>query len=534
MNTKPTHSAEAACKSFDLSKRYLNFPISQDIEPVLFQLSHAGATVLEFPLRLGEGEPDYWVFLDVGEFHGQTLTLCGAVSPAALDRVYQSDEIEGQADLYREPGRPQFHFTVKRGWNNDVNGPIFYNGQYHLFWQAFVFGVQWDTGFMYWGHAVSPDLLHWTELPPALKTDKLGAAWSGTALIDHKNAGGWGKDALVLFYTAFDRHTSKQVQCVAYSTDRGETFTHFEGNPVLDTNSEVGSVDTRDPKVFWHEPTEHWVMVLFEKDGLSFFTSTDLKSWTRKSHFQGLFECPDLFELPIDGDSKQTKWVLHGGSASYYIGNFDGETFTPQTGELRYAEGANSSGADTLYAAESFAAMPDGRCVQMAWGRIEEPGMPFNQMILFPTEMRLAKTNEGVRLLASPIHEISRLHRKEHSWRSITADEANERLRRIPDGPLHVRAVLVPAQGDEIAIHYGGSLLATIAHSDLDAGRCDVEILIDKAVAEIFVDQGRRYIVCDLSKEDSAHGLEFGLPQSGSVIESLAVYEMASIWSEPT
>jgi sucrose-6-phosphate hydrolase SacC (GH32 family) len=168
----------------------------------------------------------------------------------------------------------------------------------------------------------------------------------------------------------------------------------------------------------------------------------------------------------------------------------------------------------------------------MAWGRIEQPGMPFNQMILFPTEMRLAASRGGIRLLATPIPQISRLHRKEHAWRSISAGEANEQLRLIPKGPTHVTATFVLAEGDELAIHYGGSHLATISFDDLDAGRCELELLIDKTVAEVFVDHGARYIVCDIGNEDGASGLEFGLPQSGSVIESLNAYEMASIWNE--
>ena len=184
----------------------------------------------EFPVQLAEHAIDYWIFLDVSEFKGSTITLTGskgAASPsaqAALDRIYQANQIEGAATLYKETNRPQFHFTVKRGWSNDVNGPIFYKGQYHLFWQAFPFGVKWDTGFMYWGHAVSKDLIHWRELAPALMVDKLGAAWSGTSFVDHQNTGGWGKDALVLVYTAFDRTSHKQVQCLAYSIDNGATF----------------------------------------------------------------------------------------------------------------------------------------------------------------------------------------------------------------------------------------------------------------------------------------------------------------------
>lgn len=530
MNQNSDKVATMSTKTLKIRSRYLNIPISRRAEPRLFEMSGNGVAATQFPLQLAEGPADYWVFLDVGEWLGCEISLLGPAEPAALDAIYRSDEIHDDAGSYREAGRPQFHFTVKRGWNNDVNGPIYHDKQYHLFWQAFVFGVQWDTGFMYWGHAVSPDLLRWKELAPALKVDKLGSPWSGTALIDHDNAGGWGKGALVLFYTAFNRHTSKQVQCIAYSVDNGETFTRFEGNPVLDTNDEVGSVDTRDPKVLWHEPTGRWVMLLFEKDGISFFTSTDLRQWTRKSHFHGLHECPDLFELPVEGDPGTRKWVLHGGSASYYIGTFDGEKFTPESGELAYAEGRNASGADILYAAQSFAEMPNGRCVQMAWGRIEHNGMPFNQMMLFPTEMRLESTRQGIRLLARPIGEIERLHRSEHAWGSLSADEANERLADIGDEALHVLIAVSLEKDDKLVVRYGSSDLAGIAYADFKGGRGLVEILVDRAVAEVFVDHGMRYILSQIGRQEEARRLELCLGRRGSIIESLIVHEMASIW----
>lgn len=181
----------------------------------------------EFPLQLADDTVDYWIYLDISEFKGQTITLAGPAAQPALDRIYQDRTIHDAATMYKEENRPQFHFTVKRGWSNDINGPIFYNGQYHLFWQDFPFGVLWNTGFMYWGHAVSKDLIHWSELPPAMMLDRLGSPWSGSSLIDHRNDAGFGKDALVLVYTAFNRNTKKEVQSLAYSTDNGATFTRL-------------------------------------------------------------------------------------------------------------------------------------------------------------------------------------------------------------------------------------------------------------------------------------------------------------------
>jgi fructan beta-fructosidase len=523
-------SLRAETAQMHIRQQYLNIPISREAKMRVFQISMDGKLQLEFPAQLAEGSIDYWIFIDASEFHGETITLSGDAAKLELDRIYQSNKITGEDSLYKEPNRPQFHFTVKRGWSNDVNGPIFYEGQYHLFWQAFPFGVTWDTGFMYWGHAVSKDLVHWRELAPALMVDKLGSPWSGSSLVDRNNDSGFGKDALVLVYTAFDRFSHKQVQCIAYSTDNGVTFTHFAGNPVLDTNKEAGTNDTRDPKVFWYEPTRRWVMVLFENDGMSFFNSTDLKSWTRQSHFKGLHECPDFFELPIDGDRSHRKWILHGGSSTYFIGSFDGGTFSPESPALNYAEGRNEKGDDILYAAQSFADLPDGRRVQMAWGRITEPGMPFSQMMLFPTEFRLATTSDGLRLLTAPIQEIERLHSKKYTWSSLTLTDANRRLRLIPPGPLHVKMQVNLEGNDELAIRYAGNPLTTLQSGDLDKGVGSVEILIDKFVAEIFIDGGRRYIIKELPATSNVNAIGLEIGGSRSVVNTLDVYKMSSIW----
>jgi sucrose-6-phosphate hydrolase SacC (GH32 family) len=520
----------AQSRTMAITKRYLNVPVGRAAEMRIFSISVDGTQKREFPVQLATDAVDYWIFVDVSEFKGQTIRLSGPASAEALGRIYQDDRIQGWETLYQEPNRPQFHFTVMRGWNNDVNGPIYYKGQYHLFWQAFPFGVKWDTDFMYWGHAVSSDLVHWRELPAALMPDKNGSQWSGTSFVDRNNDGGWGKDALVLVYASYDRFTHKQVQCLAYSTDNGATFTHYKGNPVLDTDRELGTTNTRDPKVFWYAPDKRWVMVLFEKDGMSFFTSTDLKTWTRRSHFKGLWECPDFFALPVDGDRSRMKWVLHGGSSTYYIGSFDGSRFSAETPALHYAEGKNAHGDDALYAAESFVDMPDGRRVQMAWGRINQKDMPFNQMILFPTEFRLASTPDGPRLRVTPVREVELLHGKAHAWSALSAAEAGRKLKAIKAGPLHTKMQVALGKNDALTIRYQGNALATVQAGDLENGRGAVELLIDKSVAEIFVNGGSRYIVKEIPVSDDRRGVECGMGDGASRIDRLEVYEMKSMW----
>jgi fructan beta-fructosidase len=273
-------------------------------------------------------------------------------------------------------------------------------------------------------------------------------------------------------------------------------------------------------------------MVLFEKDGLSIFNSSDLKRWTRTSHLRGLYKCPDLFELPINGDPHHTKWVIHGGSSAYLIGTFDGMTFTPETTEFRYAEGKNAKGSDLVYAAQSFAEIPDGRHTQMAWGRIWEQDMPFTQTMLFPTEFRLITTPDGLRMVANPIHEIDLLHVKEHTWNALIASNIDAKLQSIGPGPLDVRMdVTLPPDG-ALTLQYQGTDLVTLHPADFPEGHGSVQLLIDKAVAEVFINGGRRYIVRELPASVSRTGLACELEGAGTTLDHLKIYDLKSIWED--
>jgi fructan beta-fructosidase len=246
------------------------------------------------------------------------------------------------APSYRELYRPQFHFTPAQNWMNDPNGLVYYKGEYHLFFQYNPVGTTW--GEISWGHAVSRDLVHWRELPVAIPADEQNFIFSGSAVVDRNNTSGFGtreNPPLVAIYTAAARVCCRQAQALAYSLDRGRTWTKYAGNPVLD----IGSGEFRDPKVFWYAPDRRWIMavVLATEHKVSFYGSTNLKEWTHLSDFGpanavgGVWEVPDLFPLAVDGDRTNVKWVLvvnlnpggiAGGSAGqYFIGDFDGTTF---------------------------------------------------------------------------------------------------------------------------------------------------------------------------------------------------------------
>jgi fructan beta-fructosidase len=254
-----------------------------------------------------------------------------AASPAMAD------------SLYHEQYRPQFHFTPDRNWMNDPNGLIYYKGRYHLFFQYNPSGNTW--GNMSWGHAVSTDLVHWKQLPVAIPQDDNEMIFSGSVVLDRNNTTGFGtrkNPPLVAVYTSAQKASGKQQQALAYSTDGGTTWTKYDDNPVLD----IGSNNFRDPKVFWYAPTGRWLMAvaLADQHKISFYSSADLKHWTHQSDFGpagatgGVWECPDLFPLPVDGDAKKTKWVLAvnlnpggiagGSGAQYFVGDFNGKKFT--------------------------------------------------------------------------------------------------------------------------------------------------------------------------------------------------------------
>ena len=223
--------------------------------------------------------------------------------------------------VYHERYRPQFHFTPMKNWTNDPNGLVFYKGEYHLFFQHNPTGINW--GNMTWGHAVSPDLVHWKQLDNAIEPDKLGTIFSGSAVVDWDNTAGFQTGDEKVIACIYTSAGNPFTQSIAYSNDRGRTWKKYEKNPVL--KHIIGG--NRDPKVFWHAPTKKWVMALYlDGDKYALFTSPNLKEWTKLSDVapSGGSECPDIFQLAVDGDSKNTKWVFWAGNGNYLIGVFDG------------------------------------------------------------------------------------------------------------------------------------------------------------------------------------------------------------------
>jgi fructan beta-fructosidase len=524
-----------AVREILLEKEYLNFPVKTGAAKRRLSLTIDGRTVREFEIELVDGAPDFWVFLDISAFRGKQATIrVTAPDPnsGGLQAILQSDTIEGAQDLYREKHRQQFHFSSRRGWNNDSNGLVFYRGEYHLYYQHNPYG--WDWGNMHWGHAVSTDLVHWRELPIALYPQKFGDwCFSGSAVVDANNTAGFktgAEDVIVVAYTSTARG-----ECIAYSNDRGRTFTDYPGNPVVKHQG-------RDPKVLWYRPGRHWVMAVYDErdksQGISFYTSRNLKDWQFGSRIDGFFECPELFELPVDGNPDNRKWVVHAADGNYMIGRFDGRTFSVESGKHQWSYG------NCFYASQTFNDMPrrDGRRIQIAWGRIATPGMPFNQCMLFPCELTLRTTGEGIRMFAAPAREIESLHERKHSWTDQTCRPDDNLLADLRGELLHIRGVFEPGDGGELGFVIRGIPVAyDVGRQELTCqgktaplkpanGTIRLELLVDRTSIEVFGNQGRVYMPIGVIPPDDDKSLRFYVRTGTARIRSLEVYPLRSAW----
>lgn len=351
--------------------------------------------------------------------------------------VEQLEEEVSSASSYEEPHRPQYHFSPAEKWMNDPNGMVFYNGEYHLFYQFYPDSTVW--GPMHWGHAVSTDLVTWEHLPIALYPDSLGYIFSGSAVVDERNTSGFGADGeppLVAIFTHHNMDGEKagradyQYQSIAYSNDKGRTWTKYSENPVVPN---PGIKDFRDPKVIWHEASNQWVMVLAAQDQVMFFGSSDLKNWTKLSDFgkqqgthAGVWECPDLFPLTA-GEGGKTKWVLlvsinpggpNGGSATqYFVGDFDGKNFVLDPGFAKQVANENAVWLDwgrDNYAGVTWSDIPklDGRRLFLGWMSNWDyatvvPTEKWRSAMTLPRELSLKNTGTGYRIFVNPAKELT-------------------------------------------------------------------------------------------------------------------------------
>ncbi len=543
---KPPGWLSEARREFRVGKRYLNLPIKNGAPKRAVTVLVDARVVVKNDIELADGMPDWWAPLDVGAWSGRTVTVEVdrlAENSAALSSIEEADSIKGAEDLYGEPLRGQLHFSARRGWNNDPNGLVYFNGEYHLFFQHNPYG--WGWGNMHWGHAVSRDLVRWEELGDALWPDELGPMFSGSAVVDWNNTSGLGRDGqppLVLIYTAAGDPT---VQCLASSTD-GRTFTKFSGNPVL--KQITGG--NRDPKVMWHEPTKQWVMVLYvglpeDRHTVHFLTSPNLREWTVASVTEGiagtryLFECPDFFELPVDGDTARKRWVLLGADSVYAVGAFDGRVFRPEQSRLPGHRGRG------FYAAQSFSDIPkeDGRRILIGWFQTETKGVPFNQSMTMPLELGLAATAEGPRLTFKPVRELESLRAGTQRFPSmeLTSGSPNP-LAGVDAELVEVRAEFEPGADGKVVFTVRGATILYDAETEelvvnghralapMRKGQQRVAIYCDRTGLEVFASDGLTYVPMPFFPKTEDRSLAVRSERGSVRLSALQVHELRSVW----
>ena len=404
--------------------------------------------------------------------------------------------------------RPSYHFTPLYGWMNDPNGMVYKDGEYHLYFQYNPYGSKW--GNMHWGHAVSRDLIHWDHLSPAIARDTLGHIFSGSSVLDKNNTAGYGKNAIVALYTSASDKNG-QIQCMAYSNDNGRTFTKYEGNPVLTPFD--GLKDFRDPKVFWYEKGKCWYMIVSADKETRFYKSKNLKKWTYISSFgNGLgqqpcqYECPDFFQLPVNGDKKNMKWIMtmninpgciFGGSATeYFVGDFDGKNFTcPDAHDVKWLD----YGKDH-YATVTFSNTGD-RVLALTWMSNWQYAnlTPFKQnrgANALPRELKLYSIADKYYLSENVAPEVTALRKVTHVLGSETVDGTKELKGAAAgmDGAFEIEADITPDANGIAGIELSNNKRErAIIYFDMKKGR----IVMDRTESGL-TDFGKRAVPHDI------------------------------------
>lgn len=529
--------------------RYLMLPVQEANDDARINILADGKIAETIYVRLAKSKTDYAVPFDISSYKGKNVILDivtpqgrSSVREAKEDACWKGIALTDSADLTdRETKyRPLFHFTPRYGWMNDPNGMFYKDGVWHLYYQYNPYGSKWQN--MTWGHATSTDLINWKHEPIAIRPDGLGSIFSGSGAVDHGNTAGFGKDAVIALYTSAG---TSQMQSLAYSTDNGKTFTKYPANPILTLESEA-----RDPNMFYNAETGEWNLVLAHAldHEMLFFTSPDLKSWTLQSSFgkgigaqDGVWECPDLFRLPVDGTDEK-KWVLicninpggpFGGSAiQYFTGDWDGKTFTADTA----ADGSIPTkwldyGKDN-YALVSWSDAPDNRRTAIGWMSnwqyaAEVPTMQYRSANTLPREIGLFRGADGqIYASSAPSPEVTALRDKLVVNASKVSVKKNARIYTLPavnDGVCEIIAdfdaqkadslefVLSNKAGDRVVMRYNSAArtisfdrresgivdfsesfpAVTVAPTFEKNGKVTLRIFIDRSSIELFGNDGR-------------------------------------------
>lgn len=451
--------------------------------------------------------------------------------------------------------RPQFHFSPEKNWQGAPAGLVYLDGEYHMFYEYNPNGNV--AGYSHWGHAVSNDLVHWNYLPVALSPDENSqdsnrcTILSGSVIVDKTNVLNkqiGNTPTLLAFYTS-----ELCGQRLAYSTDKGQTWVKYENNPILPF---IDSEDAKNPKVFWHEESGKWVMLLSRKIsenetsiGTSVYTSENLTDWEFQSHIPGMSEHPDMVEFTVENRPDEKLWILFEGNGSYLMGNFDGKTFTPTSGKMNSDWGVN------YYAAQTWGNIPesDGRVIQIACLRNGKfTGMPFNGQMTFPSELSVKKFPSGYKLIRKPVREIEKIQGKHDSWtdKNLIPGIKQNRMKNVSGDCLLITGEFDLKTSDNFGFmirnstkNPGIEILYNVKRGVLTVlgstvplmpqdNKIQLEIILDRTSLEIYANDGQA-VISNLFEADAkskdvilfTNGGELGIIQADA-------YEMKSIWDD--
>ncbi len=565
------------------SGRYILLPVQETNDDASVSILVDGKPDRTINVRLAKTKVDHTVPFDLSPYKGRNVVLNittsqnrATVREAKEDACWNNMSVtDSFPAANREKFRPAFHHTPVYGWMNDPNGMFYKDGVWHLYYQWNPYGSKWQN--MTWGHSSSTDLINWQHHPAAIEPDGLGTVFSGSCAVDKDDTAGFGSDAVIALYTSA---AASQVQSLAHSNDNGNTFEIYPGNPVITLESEA-----RDPNMFWNEATGEWNLVLAHalEHEMLVFTSPDMKQWTLQSAFgkglgaqDGVWECPDLFELAVDG-SDQKKWVLicninpggpFGGSATqYFIGEFDGKTFTPD----RDADGNVPTkwmdyGKDH-YATVSWSNAPDNRRTVIGWMSnwqyaAEVPTMQYRSANTLPREIGLFRASDGeIYTSCTPSPEIGALRGnasvKKRSFtagkksRTFALPEANGGICEItleitPKKGVPVNLTLANEAGNKVEMVYNPAESTfsfdryqsgqtdfsqdfpaiTTAPAFTDGGNLRLRIFIDRSSIEVFEQNGRFAMTNLVFPESPYTTLSVNAPAGYARIENLAIYPL--------
>lgn len=453
--------------SLDVTEDYLLLPIQDDAPEgkiCVVKDNEQKGTLMN--VRLARERVDSYVPFALSAYKGQHISIeIQGVPETAL--CWKELKLSGSFDMAnKESFRPVYHHTPAYGWMNDPNGMFYKDGVYHLYFQYNPYGSVW--GNMHWGHSTSTDLMHWKFEGCAIVPDAWGAIFSGSCVVDHENTAGFGKEAVVAFYTSAKSTPwgDIQMQSMAYSLDNGKTFTKYEGNPIL-TSSEK---DFRDPKVFWYAPGKHWVMILAVGQHMEIYSSVNLKEWKKESEFGamqgahgGVWECPDLVEISVEG-TREKKWVLicnlnpggpFGGSAAqYFVGSFDGKKFVNESPtQTKWMDWGKDN-----YATVTWNNAPDGRCIALGWMSNWQyannvPTRQYRSANTLARDLTLYREGQELYLKSTPSSEVKKARGKKVSIPSFKVSEKHEMVNLFEEkqGAYEVEIVIQNAGASKIA-----------------------------------------------------------------------------------